>query len=378
MNRPFPFVAGLILAGLLSSAITAQLPEVVASPQQGILVLRNGHVLRGQVTAAGDRYFVALSSGEVSVRRDEVECYCKSLDEAYQLKRAAIRADDLDARLRLAEWCVRHDLAALAAKELSYALALAPDDPRIGLLERRLKLARQPRRSPAAVASTNDIPSVDELDRMARGMPSGAVSMFAGTIQPLLLNTCATGECHGPHSQNSYRLLRAASNRPPSRRLTLRNLANTLEWIDRDDPSASSLLTVTTMPHGSQDAPLFVNDQAIPYQQLAAWIRLVASGELESPATVEPESPPLLQRMPTERTAAEAAPHAESTSASTDSETIDTSLERGNFRSTSKVSGSGGAAAREPRPSETRSADPFDPEPFNRRFHGSSTQGSGR
>ena len=353
----------LFLVSQLPNVAVGQGPEVAATPRAGLLLLRNGHLLSGQITAAGDRYYVVLASGEISVRRDEVDLHCETLEQAYHHKRKGLETTDLEGRLQLVEWCLTHGLQVSAAKELNHALALRPDHPRIGQLERRLKLAQETSKPTPISLATSELPRTDDLDRMVRGMPAGSVAMFAGSIQPLLLNTCATGDCHGPLGQNGFRLLRTGTNRIPTRRLTMRNLASTLEWIDRDEPLESPLLTLATKAHGSQKVPLFVNEQALPYQQLAAWIQLRSVDRPPPPASVDQQSPPLLQYKTMQR--------------AEDSWTSDADLpgeEDFNEPGSAKP-----AAINSEMPPErplqhkqhtSATDDPFDPERFNRRYFG--------
>src|SRR5207248_1388077 len=127
--------------------------------------------------------------------------------------------------LDLAEWCLRQGLLHDAAAELRDAIAADPTHPKIALVERRLRLAAErPNAGKPSSAPPTGTPSPDELDRMARGMPSGTLETFTSAIQPLLLNHCSTAACHGPQSTTKFRLLRVPVDRVASRRSTQRNL----------------------------------------------------------------------------------------------------------------------------------------------------------
>ena len=245
--------------------------------QEGILLLRNGETLRGKIATAGDRFRVSLSGGEVTVRSTDVELACRTLDEAYQQKRARIRSDNVAERLDLAQWCQRQGLLGAAAQELSEAMAIDPSHPMISVVECRLRLALdQPPKMDRPTGQKERVPTSEELDRLVRGMPPGTVEAFTQTIQPLLMNNCAASGCHGPGWDRGLSLLRAPTGRPASRRLTQRNLLATLQWIDRSDPARSSLLTAPTRPHGNARAPIFTDQQVSQYQELVDWVYRVS------------------------------------------------------------------------------------------------------
>ena len=93
-------------------------------------------------------------------------------------------------------------------------MVLDPQNPRTEFLDRRLRqmLETPP---PAPVAKKSDVPQVtnEDLDRLVNGMPPGTVEAFTATIQPLLMNSCATSGCHGPGSKSTYIILRIPSDR---------------------------------------------------------------------------------------------------------------------------------------------------------------------
>jgi hypothetical protein len=72
--------------------------------------------------------------------------------------------------------------------------------------------------------------------------------------------------------------------------MTQRNLHATLQWVDRENPPASQLLTVPIQPHGSTDE-VFTNQHMAQYQELIDWVTTLANPEPTDPpqpATIEP------------------------------------------------------------------------------------------
>ena len=209
------------------------------------------------------------------MRLANVEFCCRTLQEGYERKRAAIQVGNVQDHLELAQWCERHGLLDLAANELSAAAAIEPNHPMVGVLRRRLQLAREPPLQPSESSGGVASPTADELDRMVRGMPPGAVETFAQIVQPLLINHCTSSGCHGPQSETRFRLMRTPVSQPAGRRLTQRNLQAVLEYVDYNAPSSSRLLTVVSGPHGPVRAGTFSDRQAGQYKRIADWVDLV-------------------------------------------------------------------------------------------------------
>ena len=260
-------------------------------PVEGVLILRNGQAVAGSLTRAGDHYFVALPHGEIRLRTGDVEMACRDLDEAYARKRAVLATGDAQRHLDLAGWCLRHGLLGPAASELADAMRANPNHPLIPVLRRRLEMALHPKDAEPPRTPTEPVgPSREELDAMVRRLPAGTVETFTAEVQPLLMNNCTSSGCHGPNSEHELRLLRVPRNRPGGRRMTQQNLHTVLQWVDREAPERSKLLTAPIEPHGGKDRPVFTQREMGQLQQLAAWVtRLRKPAERESvPASVRP------------------------------------------------------------------------------------------
>jgi hypothetical protein len=193
------------------------------------------------------------------VRKTEADCFCADLREAYQRLRAGT-SNDANEHLRLAQWCLRQGLLDVAAQEVDTAATLNPQHPMIEPLRRRLEMSNQrPQASAGPARSGNPYTLAEELDRMLRTLPPGSIEYFTQRVQPVLMNNCTTSNCHGQQSETAFRLFRIPSDRPASRRLTQRNLYTALQWIDRENPAASKLLTVPLAPHGTAKTPMFAD-----------------------------------------------------------------------------------------------------------------------
>ena len=331
------------------------------APQAGIVLLRNGQVLSGKITQAGDDYHVVLASGEIRLPASQVELVCRDLREGYERKRARLDPEKVPDHLDLALWCVRQQLFEEAAREIADARTIDQRHPRISLVERQLTLAQQKptRILPAVTASEG--PSNEDLNRLMRGMPPGTVETFSNTIQPLLLNTCGNAGCHGPQSESKLRLLRTQLGKSSSRRFTQRNLHAVMEMIDRADPPSSALLTAPVAPHGTAKSAIFTSRDVVQYRQLVQWVMRVARGSVvEQPSSVAKPEDNLLQQLPSAGKSNSQQPpanpllvgRAETRSAAAEAAQV--------IEKRAPIKGS--AAAADP------PGDPFDPGIFNRQF----------
>jgi hypothetical protein len=342
---------------------------LAVAPQPGILLLRNGQVLSGNITEAGDYFYVALPSGEIRLPADQVELACHDLQQGYERKHARIDPDSVMDHLELATWCIRQKLYDSAAQEIVAARSLDARHPRISLVERQLTLAQAlPAHADHKLGGDSPIPSNDDLDRLLRGMPPGTVETFSNTIQPLLLNTCGTAGCHGPQSEAKMRLSRTQFGKTSNRRFTQRNLHAVLEMIDRAEPRASPLLTVPVAPHGTAKAAIFTNKEVAQYRQLTQWVMRVSQAvPPPQPASVERPDDNLLQTLPAR---GQAEPQPQSPNQLLVGPGGDPPPAAPGQAGSRAAATKGVAKKPGPkRPSvDESSSDPFDPEVFNRRF----------
>lgn len=345
-------------------------PAAVRAQEAGAVLLRNGQFLEGIVRVDGDRYVVYLASGEVRIPRDNVEMLGANRAAIYREMRARRPAQTAEAALRWCDWCLRQGLLNEAHEELREASQLAPADPRLQGLRVRWELASAPpATSDQGAASDRDgsqsvTPSPPQhvadsttaeqtsrrsdppqANRAASPAPNLlALEGFAREIQPLLLNGCAASRCHGGRGATDFELLRPSRSAPLTRKITDRNLAAVTRQIDPSAPHRSPLLTYARSAHGGDEKPsLAVEGADGRYARLAAWVEsVVAPAEL--PATI-----PQPRRL--------GAPAGDVVPASAELP-VDDSVEPAP------------ATVETPEAPEASELDPYDPAPFNRRYHG--------
>ncbi len=341
-------------------------------PRAGVLVLRTDHVMRGNILRVGDRYVVTMNKrDEVSVPVDRVAMHCDSLDDAYRRKRAKLPPGASVAdHLRLADWCLCYDLLPAAAEQLMAAQRRAPLDPANERFEKRLHFAAHQTSKPALRRQpAPQVAEQAELDAQLRNLPTGTIAEFTHTIQPLLLNRCGGGSCHGPNAASEFRLLSAARGRTLPRRFTQRNLRAVAELLDPAQPGRSPLLKMSTTAHGGANRPPLSDADVVPSQHLAEWVyKTSKKAGRQPPAVLKTPNTVLLQPLQrrsgavSDSTATNSAANATPDGNSSENRAatrIDMAVQPAAHQSAVPVTS---------KPLTATGVDPFDPEVFNRRY----------
>ena len=345
-------------------------------PQQGVLVLRNGRVVRGEITQVGDRFIVAIGdTDEVAVPVASVDLQCDSLEEAYRRRSERLSpAATAAIHLALADWCLTNGLLPQAAEQLMVAQQLEPENAEVARFERRLHLAARHGETPAAAHSAKTAagpvklePQAD-LDQFTRGLPSGTLEHFTSGIQPLLVNRCGASGCHGPNAESEYRLARPMAGRLASRRLTQRNLYASMQFVDKEKPLSSQLILQATQAHGkSRQAPIDVRETE-SLRQLAHWLSRFQQTPTQ-PAN--PETPPTVLSQPDTAIDSDVrlVDHQEPLASSIEEEDEEGDEVLPPAREPPPGKSSRSTTDTPAPPTAAGVTDPFDPDIFNRRHH---------
>ncbi len=286
----------LFILALWAGLLPANEPALL--PQQGLLLLRNGHVMQGGITRAGDFYVLTLgTTGEVRLPASDVETQCVDLEDAYNYQVATMGRKTADAHLRLAEWCLRNNMRGKAAEQLLNTLALDAKHPGIDNFQRRLDAAENATVShPVGTSGPAETVGAEQLDKILQELPKGSLERFSGVVQPILLNRCAANGCHGPAAKSEFRLLRPPAGQVMTKRFTQRNLYAVLKYIDRDAPENSRLLMLPQERHGSTLAPVFDKRNMTQFDDLARWANAsFAKAPVAVPSTIAEKEPLLSQ-----------------------------------------------------------------------------------
>ena len=140
MRRHIQYLKTVSVLAALCGALTAT-AVLFAGPPRGegpvhesVILLRNGEIIRGDVTRIDDRYRVVVPSGEITVRQSDVQCCSPDIEGIYCYRLKLISQDSVQDHLELAQWCQRVGLVEQAADQLSRAKALDANHPLIPLL----------------------------------------------------------------------------------------------------------------------------------------------------------------------------------------------------------------------------------------------------
>jgi len=348
----------VLIASLFVTGTLAQSPDPALFLNEGILLLRNGQTLEGNVTRTGDYYLVTRgATSEVRLNASNVERVCENREALYQHKLSIVQRGSFAGHLELARWCLQHDLPDRAADQALMAYALKPSDAGLNIVERQLVASQRPADDTLAPeVARSSVPTLPEIEAKIDSLSTGTVQEFVTSIQPLLMNRCATSGCHGHTGQSDFQLLRPSTRQSLSRRMTQRNLVATLQYVDREDPRKSRLVDRATKPHAGRGAVLS-ETETHQIELLARWVGGLGTRRVAgSPQTVAKPPAVLLQTRPD----------------------MNIKLLEG-FGNMSETTG-------DPQSSETPETvtatpigdyeprDPFDPELFNRRYHRSTVE----
>jgi len=289
------------LLTFIVTVVHAQSTDTALTSRKGVLLLRNGQTLEGNVTRTGDDYLVTRGvTSELRLPAASVEFVCDSLETLYQRKLALLgRATSRTDHIELARWCLQHELTARAADQTLMAFALEPNGVGLDVIERQL-LTFEPTHDDTAqvAAKVHSVPTTQEIEATIDALPAGSVQQFVTSVQPLLMNRCATNGCHGHTGESEFQLLRPNSRQSLSRRMTQRNLVSALDFVNRDDPRQSQLLTMMRSPHGGRGA-IFSEAETHQMQLLTKWVTgLFGQSVAALPASVAKPPAFLLQTRP--------------------------------------------------------------------------------
>lgn len=355
-----PILRTTFALALLLPVVAVAQEQAQFLPQAGVLLLRNGQLIQGEITPAGDQFIVTFGvGGEAKIAAKEVEARCADLDAVYDYKLRRLSGEGAGPHLDLSEWCLKHKLYRRCAEQLTLALAEDPESKRLAQIETRLQLAVQAPTKTSATPVSSTIVAPAQLEKTIRDLPKGSLERFTTIVQPMLNNRCATSHCHGATSTSSFRLLRPPTGLNAPQRFTQRNLYAVLPYIDVNEPENSLLLTKAQEPHGDAKAPAIDARNKSQLQELRTWLEHVADKRPPAPlATINSKSS---QPLSTPQTADQASQDKGATSAPSGDKSATPTAGK-----TTAPPSIAPAATETKQPWQPR--DSFDPEIFNRRY----------
>lgn len=363
-----------VIAGLWVVMVATLFAQQAVRPASsetaaGILLMKNGAIIRGRILPGGESYVVKQSHGEMVVPTEMVHGEYRDLADAYLRLKEEWPQPTADRHLALARWCVSQNMLEEARAELKSALALEPGRDDIRNTLQKLNNLMQP--GPPASSSPWDVqgktgnnqrpaPTVFEDAESLGGLSREAAVQFTRKVQPILMNNCATASCHGPESKVSdFQLQPVHVGGHTSRVATERNLAEVLIYISRQRPGQSPLVTKPVGNHGTRGRPVFQGTRgADQLRELKKWAELVSTEEISLPRVANRE-----------RTGTSENPLSPS-QAMIPSNLGESDTSSSTNRRPSRVP----ANLRPGSPLGIPPVDEFDPDIFNRRHHGVATK----
>lgn len=368
--RSLSVISATVLAlGICSVAVPDELSLRTTKTKNKLLVLNNGNVVGGQLTPRPGGFDVALNPGRMFIADSQIRFQANSMEDAYLKMRASIQDLTPANHIELSRWCSANKLPTFARKELLDALFLNPDHTTARLmLERMTRDESRERQRLAPSAKTIDQQKLAEdialrnalpERRSLGGLPQQLAVTFTRRIQPTLSNKCGNARCHSP-GRNDFAIVSIRNG--SSAVISEQNLAAVLNQLDFANSDNSPLLTETSGLHGGSRNLLFPGPSGrLQRTQLREWIAEVVK-EIggERPTTTESSSTAVAEIVQT----AWDSGGAKSADVSQDELLTATHGTRRNRQKANQELTEVAVIA-------TRH-DKFDPDVFNRRFHGRS------
>jgi hypothetical protein len=283
----------IIRTFLCAAAFAAPIAVRAAEPAAGkVLLIDYDRVIEGQIERVGDRFRILQHGGQMLIPATATTLLLPDRESAFQLVKSRAKLTDPLERVRLARWCVANQLMTHAVREAEAALAIAPDDRSLKRFVEQVKTQAELAAPPSVTGPTTlakpGAPEPAESEPAVDVNPE-SFSVFVTKVQPLLMNACAS--CHCSERGGAFKLTRTESNYG-DRRATQVNLAAASAFLNRDQPSASPILSRAVSIHGDSARPPLRDRQAPAYKHLEEWARL-ATGKPFAPAlTASPASLP--------------------------------------------------------------------------------------
>jgi hypothetical protein len=320
------------------------------------VLLHNGEVLQGRILGDGQRYRIELADGGAAVlpHRDiwRVE---RSLRDLYEFRLQDAERHGGAAHFDLARWCLKQQLYAEASVQVAIAQRADLDAEMLRDLRARIEVAVSNRQRQAArpTIPVRQISAPDPLADRESAVPQPvhaselsppALEEFSKSIQPLLINRCGNATCHGRASQTDFRLAEPPRRALYTPRLTQRNAAASLQYVNFAASSASGLLEWSARPHAGMKSAALNQEQL---ESLRRWLATVTGKSPADEAAKRSASTALAPRgLP-------CPPDPKAT----------LEVDSSHLEATDMDHGADQAQA------AGESGDPFDPQAFNRRHH---------
>lgn len=234
------------LSAQQSGASQYSMTEIPVREKPGLLVLHGGRVIRGHISRGINGYVISTEQSSIIIPELQVQIEAKDLVDAYRKLRSMIKTPSANQHVGLAQWCMTYELYSHARVELRDALHLTPSHDQARSMLQRLEQKLNPHKiisTPKPKASKIDEDGFDEPDSQSlSGLSRETAHLFIRQIQPILVNNCGNGSCHGSGAKNRFQLTHVRIGYGAHQIHAERNLAMVIREIDFDSPSSSPIL----------------------------------------------------------------------------------------------------------------------------------------
>ena len=273
----------------LLAVIACVLPTQFSLAEEKVVLLRNGGVLRGRVVELNNQYLISPDPDtEIRIDKFKVEMICGSIREAYKQKKETLIEGDYDQIMKLAKWCLKHELLAEAQVEILQLNPRTNRNPEVfrlirsaNALSKQLKARKEQSNTKSSKEFTKNENEIrDEINNLkVPDISTSAFAHFVQEVQPRLLNSCATSGCHHSRSNLKFKLI-ADSDRHLSRTSTLYNLVKSYELASNKENEEATLLKFASTAHGKLQRPRFRKGTK-HFQKLKEWVQMLEEKETE-------------------------------------------------------------------------------------------------
>ena len=204
------------------------------------------------------------------------------MDDAYLRMRETLPEFTPNTHLELARWCLANNLPSRARREALDALHLDPhqaDAQR--MLEALVREENRIQRTSHTSITAEQLQRHQIEQRVAPerrslgGLPESSAREFTHRILPLVSNKCGNSQCHGA-GRNTFSIL--TLRRDPYAAAAEQNLASILNHIDFQNPAQSPVLRATLGNHDGSNQPLFPGQTGGRHAEtIRNWVLTVAN-----------------------------------------------------------------------------------------------------
>jgi hypothetical protein len=132
----------ILSAGHARTDAFAQMLRPQFAPAEQLLVLKNGEVMRGQITRNAEQVILLTEQGSrVVLQVERTDFVCNSMVEAYWGKVARTKATDLAGQKQLFHWCLKNKMLEQAQNQIDILLHSKAKAADLEYMDRQLNVA---------------------------------------------------------------------------------------------------------------------------------------------------------------------------------------------------------------------------------------------